>query len=433
MGLRITAIAPGSPADKGPMEPGNLLVRINGHAIRDSIDYRFHASEEELVVEVEQRGRPAVARVRKEIDEDLGIELMEPRYRTCRNHCLFCFVQQMPPGLRRSLYVKDDDFRLSFMHGNFITLTNLEEQDFQRIFEQRLSPLYVSVHATDENIRRRILGNPEAPPLLPILRRLASQGIDFHTQIVLCPELNDGAILERSIQDLIAIWPRLKSVAVVPVGLTRYRARLPSVKPVDGPWAEKLLHKIHRIQQTCCETMGEPCILPSDEFYLMAQAPFPPLSLYGELAQLENGVGMVPLFIEEIVEAIPKWSHSVAGKPVTLGTGRLAYPVLAALAERIFRRTGLEIDLVAIENRFFGESVTVTGLLTGVDLLHAFQGRPVTGPIVLPGNMLRPDERSFLDGMTVKQLERQLGSRLYFAEPTGLGLLEAIGTVCALS
>lgn len=408
-------------------------MRINGQVIGDHIDYRYYSSEETLVVEVEQQGQPLVATIRKEIDEDLGLELMEPRYRTCRNQCIFCFVHQMPSRLRQSLYVKDDDYRLSFIHGNYITLTNLEEQDIQRIFRQHLSPLYVSVHATDESIRRKILGNPEAPPLLPVLRRFASQGIDLHTQIVLCPGINDGAILDRSIKDLEEIWPRLKSVAVVPVGLTRHRARLPLLQPVDGPCAERLLNKIHNTQDACCGTMGDPWIFPSDEFYLLAQFPFPPLSAYGELAQLENGVGMVPLFVAEIEEELAEWSPSSPKKRMTLGTGRLAYLVLAPLTDRISRRTGVQIDLVAIENRFFGESVTVTGLITGVDLLEAFQGRRETGPIVLPGNMLRPDGKSFLDGMTVKGVERQLGSPLYFAEPTGRGLLEAIRTVGGIS
>ncbi len=432
-GLKITGVAAGSPAERNALRPGDLLLRINGQVIRDHIDYRYHSSEETLVVEVKQQGQDLVANIRKEIDEDLGLELMEPRYRTCRNQCIFCFVHQMPPGLRQSLYVKDDDYRLSFMHGNYITLTNLEEQDFQRIFQQHLSPLYVSVHATDDRIRREILGNPEAPPLLPLLRRFASQGIELHTQIVLCPGVNDGAILDRSIKDLKKIWPQLKSVAVVPVGLTGHRARLPLLQPVDSTCAEKILNKIHPVQEACSGTLGDPWIFPSDEFYLIAQVAFPPLSAYGELAQLENGVGMVPLFLAEIEEDLAQWPPSTTKKRVTLGTGRLAYPVLAALTDRISRRTGVEIDLIMIENRFFGDSVTVTGLITGTDLLQALPERRETGPIVLPGNMLRPDGKSFLDGMTVKGVEKQLGYPLSFAEPTGPGLLAAIRTVGGIS
>jgi putative radical SAM enzyme (TIGR03279 family) len=422
-GLKITKVHPNSVAEALDLRIGDRLLRINSHRIHDPIDYRFHAGGDEMVLEIEREGLRRLLSVGKEMDEDLGLEFAEPRYRTCINQCIFCFVNQMPQGLRRALYIKDDDYRLSFIHGNYITLTNMSDGDFERIFRQRLSPLYVSVHATDDAVRRKMLGNAEAPAILAALERLTGEGIRLHTQIVLCPGINDGEVLDRSIRDLKVLRPHVESVAIVPVGLTRFRNHMKPVQEVTRTYARVLLKKIGIVQEKCVEQFGDPWIFASDEFYLMAQAPFQPLETYGELPQLENGVGMVPLFvagIEDGLECLPRQSGD---KKLTIGTGFLAYPVLKGLVPMITRRTGAEIELIPIANKFFGASVTVSGLLTGSDLLHAFGSRKAPEALILPSNMVLSQNRSFLDGMTIGQVEAGIGCPLQFVDATSEGLL----------
>lgn len=422
-GIKILGVLPGSLAEASGIRKGDRLHSINGHAVRDCIDYRYYESEQSLTLEIVRQEKRRHLSLTKGIDEDLGLELAEPRCRTCGNKCIFCFVRQMPPGLRRTLYVKDDDFRLSFLHGNYITLTNLGNADFKRIFAQRLSPLYVSVHATDEAVRRRILGNPKAPPVLPAISRLVSNGIRLHAQIVLCPGVNDGRILKRSLWDLIPFRDGVRSVAVVPVGLTRYRTGLTPLQKIDKAYATMLLDQIHAMQEESMQHFGEPWVFPSDEFYLTADRPFPSLETYGELPQVENGVGMVPQFLDSMERDIPRLPRHHPGTALLIGTGVLAFPFLRRLVRKISLRTGCRIDLVPIRNRFFGEPVTVSGLITGEDLIRTFSRHPDAGTLILPGHMLRPGKRVFLDGRTVRGVEEQLGRRLKFVAPEAKGFL----------
>jgi putative radical SAM enzyme (TIGR03279 family) len=421
-GLTVTEVVPGSIADHYHLRPGDCLIRINDEEIHDPIDYRFYESEEEVLLEIERDTARIRLPVRKGFDEDLGLQFTSPSYRTCRNRCIFCFVHQMPPGLRRSLYIQDDDFRLSFLHGNYITLTNFSEGDFQRIFRQRLSPLYVSVHATDDAVRRRLLGNPNAPPILPALRRLVENGIHLHTQIVLCPDINDGKILDQTIQDLEDLYPSVESVAVVPAGQTRFRRHLEPLRPVHTKYAKSLLRSLHAKQMDCLKRLGEAWVFPSDELYLKAVRSFPPLERYGSLPQLENGVGMVPLLLDGVARKLEHLAPGKGGKKITIGTGLSAYPILETLLDEITSRTGVCVDLVPIRNRFFGASVTVSGLITGHDILQTFLHRKTAEPIYLPASMLQDGEWRFLDGLKVSEVEQKLQYRLQFVEPSADGL-----------
>ncbi|MEK6775812.1 MAG: DUF512 domain-containing protein [bacterium] len=422
-GIRIMSVQPGSRAEISGIREGDYLLRINGYPIHDPIDYRFFESEEEVVLDVEREAAGHRVELIKEIDEDLGLELKEPRYRRCRNHCIFCFVHQMPKGLRSSLYVKDDDYRLSFMHGNYITLTNLAEPDFERIFEQRLSPLYVSVHATEDAVRQRILGNPKAPSVLPAMKRLISGGIRLHTQIVLCPGVNDGAVLKHSVKELMGLWPGVESVAVVPVGLTRHREQLEPLQRIDKNYAGLVLDQVEAMQKICLRQFSGPWIFASDEFYLTAGRSFPPIKKYGELPQLENGVGMVPLFVDQVEKALNRLPKGKIKERYAIGTGILAYPVLRKLLQRIMDQTGCRVDLVPVRNRFFGDSVTVSGLITGSDLIRAFSGHTHPGPIILPSNMLRLQKRTFLDGTNTRDVEKRIGRKIRFVENSAEGFL----------
>ncbi|NOY54062.1 MAG: DUF512 domain-containing protein [Deltaproteobacteria bacterium] len=422
-GLCILNIRSGTPAQALSLLRGDRLVRINGYEIHDPLDVRFYGSEDVLTLEFERNGKRYSLSVEKEIDEDLGLEFEAPPTLTCKNHCLFCFVHQMPRGLRHALYLKDDDYRLSFLHGNYITLTNCDEADYERIFRQRLSPLYISVHATNDTVRRKILGNPNAPPILPALKRLTEEGIRIHVQVVLCRGINDGKVLERTVSDLAAFYPEIQSVAVVPVGLTRFRKNLPQLSPLTASDAVNLLYLLHPMQERFRKTFGESWIFPADEFYLMAGLPFPPLDTYDDLPQFENGIGMVPLLQQEVNETIRDLPSGRVKNEITIGTGHLAYPVLQELLVGVSKNTGTTINLLAITNHFFGPAVTVSGLLTGSDLLKGFADRNHGKTIYLPSNMLDSGGTLFLDGLTVKDVQKKLDCRLRFITPSAEGLL----------
>jgi putative radical SAM enzyme (TIGR03279 family) len=427
-GLKILRVLPHSIGATMGIREGDHLLSINGRTIHDPIDYRFYECEENITLEVAREHVNLLLSTTKEMDQDLGLELKEPRYKTCANNCIFCFVHQMPRGLRRTLYVKDDDYRLSFLHGNYITLTNLSDSDIERIIHQRLSPLYVSVHATNDQMRRNILGNPSAPPILPAMTRLTSEGITLHAQIVLCPGINDGAILEQSVKDLMSLWPGVQSVAVVPVGLTRHRDGLKPLERIEKAYARTLLDQVNAIQNQCGQRFGEPWIFPSDEFYLIAGRTFPPLKVYGDLPQLENGIGMAPLFMRGVESGLEKLSPGETETPIIIGTGVMAYPILGALVRKIQERIERPITLAPIRNRFFGDSVTVSGLITGSDLIRAFADFPLTGPVTLPSNMLRRGTNTFLDGMTIPAVGKKLGRTIQFVESSAEGLLSLFRT-----
>ena len=402
----ITSVASGSLAERLGLQPGDELFAINDHPLRDVIDVRFYGAEERLVLRVRRGGREMSFQAQRRYDEPLGLEFVHPTFdvdvRRCNNRCAFCFVSHMPPGLRRSLYIKDDDYRHSFLFGNYITLTNLTEEDWARIGEQHLSPLYVSVHATDPDLRRRIFRNPRAPDVMVQLRRLIEMEIEVHTQIVLVPGLNDGSHLDRSIADLATLHPGVRSVSVVPVGLTKYHRGGFRTHTLEE--ARRVFEQVTAWQDRFRARLGVGFVYLSDEWYLRLGEPVPSVEAYDGLDLTENGVGMVAGFIAEV----PALRSQISGwGPVTLVTGTLFAPVLR---QAVAGTPGVAV--VAVENRFFGKTVTVAGLLTGRDVVDQLRGRDGGGAVLLPPAMFGGPEGQTLDEMWPEEVEEALGRRV---------------------
>ncbi len=407
--IKVSEISPDSPLSDR-VRPGWSVAKVNGSNIEDSIDFRFKTAVEKLwLLFTDRQGKP----VRINLDNfdlnDLGLTFYDDPVRTCGNKCIFCFVHQQPKGMRRSLYIRDEDYRLSFTHGNFVTLTNLSEQDIKRIIKQRLSPLYVSVHTTNEKLRQRMLGKADIPPILPLLKRFTGNGIAIHTQVVLCPGINDGDDLKETISELSELAPGIESLAVVPVGLTRYRDRLPKLRSYRPEEAAEIVHLIEKYQRQFLKRFGTRFLWAADEFFILAGLDFPCYHTYEEMHQFENGVGMV----REFVTAFNRRRRVLAGveskKRVVLLTGHSAFPFLQRhIMPYLTDHIGLDVELRAVVNKFWGETVTVSGLLTGEDMLAAgrkYQAKFDT--VVLPPNCLNADNL-FLDGMSLEQFRTSL-------------------------
>ncbi|MDH4208312.1 MAG: DUF512 domain-containing protein, partial [Anaerolineae bacterium] len=348
--------------------------------------------------------------VQREYGEDFGLVFAEDVFdglRRCANRCEFCFVDQMPLGLRASLYVKDDDYRYSFLHGNFVTLTNWSEGDWARVAEQHLSPLYVSVHATDDALRRQLLCNPAAPEILPQLRRLAALGIEIHTQIVVTPGLNDGAQLEHTMRDLAELHPAVQSIGVVPVGLTRYHKG--GLRALTAEEERTILGSVTCIQEENLRTLGSRLVYAADEFYLRTGRAVPEAAAYEEFPQLENGIGLVRQLLDEGCSLLERAIEPVRMGRGTVVCGTLIAPVLGSLVGRISEQTGLDLELTVVANEFFGPTVTVSGLLTARDVLGALRGKDLGEAVFLPGSMFDSQGHLTLDGVTVNELQHPLG------------------------
>jgi len=393
----IAAIAAGSLAEQVGLRVGDELCSINDRPLRDVIDVRFYSAEERLTLRVRREGREFTRQAERRYGEPLGLEFVQPAFdgiRRCNNRCEFCFVAQMGPGLRRSLYVKDDDYRYSFLFGNYITLTNLDESDWQRIGEQHLSPLYVSVHATDPDLRRYILGNPAAPDVTAQLRRLADLGVEAHTQIVVTPGRNDGSHLDRSIADLADLYPAVRSASVVPVGLTKYHRG--NCRVHTDAEMRAVFERVVGWQARLRERLGVNFTYLSDEWYLRLGEDVPPAEAYDGLDLTENGVGLVRRFIDRAPRLASHTSQ-------TLVTGTLFAPLLRSLV------AGPSVEVAPVVNRFFGETVTVAGLLTGRDVAAQLQGRNLGDVVLLPPAMFGGPEGQSLDGMWPREVGEALG------------------------
>ena len=434
----IAEVNSGSIAAELGLRPGDVLLSINGHLLRDVIDYRFYGAEEELELVLERGGERIVYQVERGYDQELGLEFTVPTFdglRLCNNRCEFCFYKGMPPGMRRSLYIKDDDYRYSFLFGNFITLTNLTEADWDRLAEQRLSPLYVSVHATALALRRRVLGNPAAPDVVEQLERLGGLGIQVHAQIVLIPGLNDAPHLACTVADLAALHPTVQSIAVVPLGLTRYhRGPFRTYTPEEaGP----VVVQISAWQRAYRRQHGLNLVYASDEWYLMAGREVPPAEEYDGFPQLENGVGLTRVFLDERVQVSGRRAQGagrgsqvtgrraqVAGRKsqvgkVTLVCGTLIAPVLEVKAMELSEMIGAAVEVVPVENRFFGPTVTVSGLLTGQDVIAALRGRDPGDAVFLPRAMFDAAGELTLDDISLAAIGEALGARVEVAGTMG--------------
>jgi len=424
----VTAVAPESPADLAGLATGDRLVSVNGHFIRDIIDYRFHTAESVLDLTVLRGERPMHVHVEKDIDEPLGLEFDEELFDgviTCDNSCVFCFVHQLPRGMRRTLYLRDDDYRLSFLHGNFVTLTTTSEADIRRIVEQRLSPMYVSVHATDERLRRELLHNPDAPEIMPQLQALARGGITLHTQIVLCPGRNDGPQLDKTLCDLASLYPAVRSIAVVPVGLTKHRRRREPIRAVDTACAAAVLAQVRQRQREFRRTLGSRLVHASDEMYLLAGAPVPRSRDYEGFPQLENGVGLLRKFLDGAARTLARFPKALE-RPVhaSLITGTSAAPFLRRFAQALNQVPGVELKVEVVENNFFGPTVTVAGLLTGQDVISQLRTRQLAGVAILPSVCLR--DGVFLDDIPVEHVQQELEIPVHAVEPSAKALAAKI-------
>jgi len=413
----VVAVEPGSIGEELGFEPGDQLLSINGIRPRDLIDYRYLCVEEELHLEVrDAAGELHQVDLEKDADDGLGLEFSEALFdglRQCNNACPFCFIDQQPPGRRSSLYLKDDDYRLSFLYGSYLTLTNLTDSDWLRIEQQRLSPLFVSVHATEPELRSHLLKNPRAGLLMQQVRWFAERDLQIHAQVVVCPGLNDGDALERTLNDLAAFaggeWPAVLSAAVVPVGLTRFRPEDDGLVPVTPTDARAVIARVEPLQRRYQAQLGSRFAWLSDEWYLMAGLPLPPRDSYEDLPQQENGVGSIRAFLEELDAASDGLPESI---PTPLRSswvvGRLVDEALAPVTARLNAVKGVSLKLHGLPSPYWGQDQVVTGLLTGQDLLQGLDGCDLGDQLLLPAVMLRQGEPVFLDDMTLTELEQRV-------------------------
>ncbi len=427
-GVVVAAVRARTPAASAGLRPGDRILAINGHALRDAIDFQFHGGDERLALSVERDGARHALRLARRAGAELGVELEAPRageIATCANKCVFCFIHQLPKGMRKSLYVKDDDFRLSFLHGNYITLTDLDEAELERIVEQRLSPLYVSVHATDPALRWELLGRPRAgAEILPRLERLAKAGIRMHAQIVLCPGLNDGAHLERTVRELAPLHPQVATTAIVPVGLTRHRERLPALRTLTDGEARGLMDTVAAWQREFLERLGSRFVFLGDEVYLQAGAPLPEADAYEGFAVAEDGIGLVRRFEDGVARALRRRRAASGPRHVTLVSGALYAPRLARLVAAI---PGAGARVASVPNAFFGGTVSVAGLLTGRDIARHLATLPALGEaVIVPAVALRDRDGVFLDDMTAADLADAVGVPVRVVEPEPAALLSAV-------
>ena len=433
MGINILSVTSCSPAEKAGILPGERLEMINQEPVVDEVDYQALTASSRLTLRIldhEKKARDVY--IYKSAWEPLGLCLDESiimKPRSCRNHCLFCFIDQMPKGMRKSLYVKDDDWRLSLMMGNYVTLTNVNDQEFQRILKRKASPLYISIHATDPDVRIRLLRNPNSGNIMERLLLLKEHGIQFHGQIVLCPGINDGNILKKTIDDVAGLYPAARSLAVVPIGMTCYREGLPHMQAVTPSIAAETIRVITKYQEKFLHDFGLRFVYPSDEFYCLSGIPLPEETAYEDYPQIENGVGMLRKLEKECEDAsetelaVPE---PLPAKPIRIiiPTGVSARPFIEELARK-YAPHGVVTEVIAVPNRFFGESITVTGLIVGRDLVDALHGHEFDR-VLISGTMLRENTECFLDDMTLSEVREIIGKPITVVENDGDAFIHAL-------
>lgn len=431
MPVKILAVEPGGPASHAGVRPGETLLSINDNEICDILDYRFYETDRHLsIVLRDGAGAERTVQIRKGQYESIGLEfetyLMDQQH-SCTNRCIFCFIDQLPKGLRKSLYFKDDDSRLSFLFGNYVTLTNLKEREVDRIIKMHISPINISVHTTNPELRVKMMGNRFAGKSLDILYRFAKAGIKLNCQIVLCRDINDGEELDRTLKDLTSLWPSVQSVAVVPLGLTKYRQGLYPLTGYDSETARAVVRQLERWGDRCEQKYGQRICYAADEFYLKAQLPIPPAPFYGDFDQLENGVGLMASLKQEFLDALEDFVPPASSRKVTLATGVAAHPFLDTLLDELRQRChNLTCNVVPIVNDFFGDTITVAGLVTGGDLLKQLRGRELGDALLLPDVMLRREGDIFLDDVSLEELSEALQIQIITVPNDGYALLDAV-------
>lgn len=415
MAVIITGIIKHSPAHRAKIKSNDILISINGHEITDVLDYMFYSAEDKIELVIERKGKVLKKIVSKSEYDDLGLEfnsfLMDEK-RSCSNKCIFCFIDQMPPGMRETLYFKDDDARLSFLQGNYVTLTNLNDNDIKRIIDMRLN-INVSVHTTNPELRCKMMNNRFAGDKLKYLKMIADSGLMINCQIVCCPNVNDGEELKRTLNDLSDLMPNIQSVAVVPVGLTKYRDGLFPLECFNKINAGEVIDIIESKQKECLRKYGTRMVYPADEFYLLAERELPSTEFYEDYPQYENGVGLLRSLGDELESALEACEEIIEPRTVTLVTGVAAYDFHVMLAEKIMRKfPDVKINTEKIINNFFGETITVAGLITAGDLIDQLKGKSLGDELIIPKVMLKADEPVFLDDLTVSDVEKALNIKV---------------------
>lgn len=426
----VKSLMPGGIGEELGIEPGDKLLAINGNEIQDVFDYYYYEESEQLLLLIEKPdGEEWELEIEKDEDESLGIEFdqsLMDEYRSCRNKCMFCFIDQMPKGMRETLYFKDDDSRLSFLQGNYITLTNMSDHDVERIVKYRLEPINISFQTTNPELRCKMLHNRFAGEALKKVDILYRGQIEMNGQIVLCKGVNDGEELERTIRDLTGYLPYLKSVSIVPVGLTKYRDGLYPLEPFTKEDAREVLSVIHRWQEKIYQEHGIHMIHAGDEWYVLAEEEVPEEARYDGYLQLENGVGMMRLLFNEVQEALSAVTGDGRQREISLATGRLMYPYIGKILEEIRKKfPNITTHLYAIRNDFFGERITVSGLITGQDLTGQLKGQPLGERLLLPCNMLKIGEPVFLDDFTLEEVENSLQVKTDIVKSSGYDFVNA--------
>lgn len=431
MSVVISSVTPGSPADKAGLHGGDTLISINDNEIVDVLDYRFYQDVTRPVLKyIDESGKIKKAKIKKREYDELGLEfetyLMDKQH-SCRNKCVFCFIDQLPPGMRESLYFKDDDSRLSFLFGNYITLTNISEHEIERIIKMHISPINVSVHTTNPELRVKMMKNKNAGKVLSIIDRFNAAGIKLNCQLVLCPGYNDGVELERSLKDLCAL-ENAECIAAVPVGVTAYRDGLEELESFNRETAGAVIDIIDRFGDFCEKKYGDRRVYAADEFYILAERGMPSAEYYGDFLQLENGVGMWALMKKEVEDALTD-TEATSGAPrkVSLATGEAAYPLIASVAKLCEeKRAGLECNVYAIKNEFFGGKITVSGLVTATDIIKQIGDKDLGDELLIPATMLRSEGDMFLDSITLTELSERLNIKITPVANDGYELTEAI-------
>ncbi|WP_313757122.1 DUF512 domain-containing protein [Tissierella sp.] len=428
----IEEVAKGSIAEELEIEPGDILLSINDIPVKDIIDYKYLVSDDYVVVAIEKKdGDIWEFEIEKDFDEDLGLVFTNPlidKAKSCRNKCIFCFIDQLPPNMRETLYFKDDDSRLSFLQGNFITLTNMSDEEIDRIIRYRLSPINVSVHTTNPELRIKMLNNKNAGRIYEILKRFKDANLEVNCQIVLVPGINDGKELERTLEDLSKLYPTVESVAVVPIGITKYREKLKKVEPYNKESANELLKFIFDKQNYFLKKLGTRFVFASDEFFAMTKTKLPKSNDYEGFPQLENGVGLMKSFEDEIMIELKKIKTPINNnKRYILATGTLAYDFIVKMKEKILEKIhGIELTVIPIVNRFFGETITVAGLVTGQDLVAQLSSYDNIDGIIIPRSMMKRDEEIFLDNLTIEDVSKALNIPVISSEVEGKSLIDII-------
>ena len=431
MSVIIESVEKGSPAYKCGIKAGDTLLSIDGNSIMDVLDYRFYQNNSIITLEyINAKGKLKKAKIKKKEYAELGLcfstYLMDEK-RSCRNKCIFCFIDQLPKGLRESLYFKDDDSRLSFLFGNYITLTNITEHEVERIINMHISPINISVHTTNPELRVKMMNNKNAGKVLDIIKRFNDAGIKINCQMVLVPEVNDGEELRRTLSDLTSLR-NAECIAAVPVGLTGHRDGLAELKPFNKETAKSVLRIIDEFGDKCIKEYGERRVYGADEFYILAEEKMPDASYYGEFLQLENGVGLVPLLISEVEAAINNCDYKLENKRIiTMATGEAAYPFIKEIVDKItLKWDNLECKVKKIKNNFFGGKITVAGLVTATDIEEQLKSDTLGEELLIPSVMLRDGGDMFLDSVTVEELSQRLDVKIIPVNNDGYELLDAI-------